>query len=197
MGDLLTEVKRKIVHTLWGFILAFAFHLGFLNAPGFFIIFLLTISVVLAYRATRQWKRPLFAFFFDTMERPGVRRKRFAGASALQFHLAFLLLTALFPETAALAGMIVVSVGDPLALWYGVFLGKVPCPWNRKKDLDARLVAALVTSLFLLPILPFWQGLLASLTGMLAESLDYKKKGLILDDNFVVPLVAAVVVALL
>jgi len=196
MSELVTEIQRKATHVLWGLILTFAYHLGFLDATGFLVIFLLTSVIILSYRATRRWKRPLFALFFDTMERPRARRERFAGASAFQYHLAFLLLAALFPSAAAITGMVVMTLGDPFALWYGVFLGRVPCPWNRKKDLDARIVSALVTALFLLPILPFWQGLVASLAGMLAESFDYKKRGMLLDDNLVVPLVAAIVLVL-
>lgn|GEM_PF-6320593 len=98
---------------------------------------------------------------------------------------------------AAVAGIIVLSVGDSVSLWYGVFLGKVPVPWNKKKDLDARFVAALLCTLILLPIVPWWQGFLASAIGMLVESFDYKKGRILLDDNFLVPLSAGVVIWML
>lgn len=178
----------------WGIFLAALLWYGLADWRLFATFFILSLGATFSYIMTRHWKHPAFAIFFDLMDRADNKKHMIPGLSALYYHLSFLLLAAFFPTKAAVAGMIILAVGDTIALWYGVFLGKMPVPWNKKKDLDARFIAAVVCTLILLPVLPWWQGFIASMIGMLVESFDYKQGRILLDDNILVPLAAGAVV---
>lgn len=198
MSMLLTEIRRKGVHLLDGLLLAFLYWMGWINQWFFIVLFTLCVAAVLTYRSAIRRKRTTFiAGFFNLFERKKHRNYKEAGKSALQYHLALVLAVLLFPKDAAIASMIILAVGDTVALWYGVFFGKVPCPWNKKKDLDARLFAALLCTLLLLPVLPWWHALIASGAAMIAESFDLKIGSLHIDDNFLIPLVAGIIIILL
>lgn len=197
MGMLFLEIRRKFLHLLWGLFLALLLWQGIVDWRYFAVLTIICMVVLTCYALTRKWHHPLFALFFDLLEREKSKQHTIPGLSSFYYHLAFLILAAFFPRAAAVTGMVVLAVGDTIAFWYGILLGKLPCPWNRKKDMDARFVAAGICMLILLPLLPWWQSLLASLVGMLVESFDYKQDYPLLDDNFLVPLVTALVILLL
>jgi dolichol kinase len=197
MSELFNEVRRKLLHMVWGFFLAALLWFGVADWRLFATFLVINLLASLSYALTRKWKHPAFAIFFDLMERPEGKKCFLPGMSALYYHLSFFILAAFFPKEAAVAGMIILAIGDTVALWYGVFLGKVPVPWNKKKDLDARFIAAVICTVILLPVLPWWQGLIASVIGMFIESFDYKRGWVLLDDNFLVPLAAGAVIWIL
>jgi dolichol kinase len=195
MERVLTEIRRKSVHLIEGVILATLYWFDVITPWHFAALFLLAITIIFTYRLTMHWKQPLFSWFFLLFERKEARKKRDAGESAVQYHLGLALAVLLFPKEAAIAGIIILAVGDSIAMWYGMLWGRLPCPWNKQKDIDARLIAAVVCTVLLLPVLSWHIAFLASLGALMAESVDLSKWEI--DDNLVIPLVAGVIIILL
>ncbi len=194
MGALWIEVRRKLAHFVWAALLAVLYWMDLADWRTFAALLGISLIVIVGYQLSRHWRYPAFAIIFDLMERKKGKTAQLPGLSAFYYHLSFLLIVLVFPKEAAIAGMIVLAIGDTLALWWGVFLGQIPVPWNKKKDLDARIIAAIACTLVLLPVLPWWQGLIASLVGMFVESFDYKRGLILIDDNFLVPIASALAV---
>jgi len=128
--------------------------------------------------------------FLESFEREvEVKERPFYGA--IMFMLAVGFTFIVFPETAAVVAVLVLSVSDSASTLVGVHLGNTSIPYSKKKSLEgfsAFFTTAFIISLvFVSPV----QALLVSLVGAFVESLPR------LDDNFSVPLAVALLLMVL
>jgi dolichol kinase len=195
MERVLTEIRRKSVHLIEGVILATLYWFDVITPWHFAALFLLAITIIFTYRLTMHWKQPLFSWFFLLFERKEARKKRDAGESAVQYHLGLALAVLLFPKEAAIAGIIILAVGDSIAMWYGMLWGRLPLPleqterYRRPTDCSSSL-HCFVTSSFKLAYCLSRQSW--RIDGRVCRSSKWE-----IDDNLVIPLVAGVIIILL
>jgi len=103
----------------------------------------------------------------------------------------FLITTALFPQDISVPALAVLVYGDAFATLVGRDLSSAKLPWHHRKTwaglLAGTAASFLVLALLLAPLAAF----LASLAGMLVESLPRPQP--LLDDNLAIPIVAGLV----
>lgn len=128
------------------------------------------------------------ARFFRIFRRLASPREARGPASSTWYTLGVLLTVALFPEPAAVSGILVLAVADPAA-------GYVGRRWGRRRILGGSVEGTavfLATSLLILGLRhPLPVAAAAALLATLAERLSWP-----LDDNLVVPVVAALTASL-
>jgi len=110
---------------------------------------------------------------------------------AIMFMLSVGLTFLVFPEMAAVVGVLVVSISDSASTLVGVHLGETKLPHNNEKSLEGSsaffLTSTLIALLFTTPLNSF----LIALAGASVESLP------LIDDNFSVPLTVALLFTIL
>lgn len=185
------EFRRKVVHVFFGLLLAIAI-LGGLDVLAVLLIAVLCIIASVLYRLGLL---PGFGILFDLFERKH-ERLRFPGNAVIQGLLGAALALWLFGSVAAAAGMLVLAIGDAVAVWGGLAFGHFTFPWNRRKHIEGRVLGVLLSAVAILPFYPLWQGTFAAAIALLVESVPLRIAGVKIDDNFSVPLVAALVLSL-
>jgi len=187
------ELRRKWAHLVLVLAYATALWLG-IGWQGSLVLLVIALAVALSYSLTKKRGRPLFRFL-ELVEREEHRRI-IPAKNVLSLLVAGTVASLLFPRTAAVAGFLVLAVGDPLAYLVGKKYGRVPLPWNKRKHLEGRLAAVIVCTPILAALYPWQAAIPAALLGMLFESLHYPHD-ILVDDNLVLPLVVAVALTLL
>ena len=188
------ELRRKIAHIILVLLYAGALWLG-AGWQGTLVLLALAAIVAAAYALTSKRKRPFFAFLLDLVEREE-HRAIIPAKNVLSLLTAGLIATLILPKTAVVAGFLVLALGDPVAFLVGTGIGKLQVPWNKRKHVEGRLAAILVCTPVLAVLYPWPIALLGAAMGMLFESVHYPHDSLV-DDNLLVPLATAALLALL
>jgi dolichol kinase len=173
-------------------------------------IFIGTLFIILAAYTTNTWWAFLILTLFgllgiiiieafdigpvrkllDAYDRPGTY---LPGWGALSLLKGFFLTTFLFPDHIAIPALIIFVFGDGLATLLGQHAG-VKLPWNTNKTIAGTILGFLIAGIITLPFLGVMKATIAALAGMYAESL---RKPRWLDDNILIPLAAAAIIAIL
>ncbi|MBO3802897.1 MAG: hypothetical protein JTT11_03335 [Candidatus Brockarchaeota archaeon] len=184
--------KQKFAHSIGGLII---FALGMLYGKPTAIVF---VSACLAAYATYEFFRWFYLreplYLSVVMESLGSLEEELGKPylNPISAFAGFLVAYALFPLSAASVSVIVLAVGDGVAPTAGRVMGLAKNPLNPKKTVGgsiAGFAAALAVCLAFAKPAPAVAGCAA---GMLAECLP-----LGVDDNFLVPVAAAIGAALL
>lgn len=98
-----------------------------------------------------------------------------------------------------MAAIMILAVGDSVTNIVGRYFGKIQNPFNEKKKLEGTIIAVVLSTLAALIFVPIWPAFLASTVAMGLESLNlgWKKRGIELDDNVMIPFVAGAVMTIL
>lgn len=222
----LFEIRRKAIHIILG--MAFCFLIYFDLFFPLFWLAILIFSVFFSFLLKKHrnslsapapkildygkeisagkkfcwWETWLLSFIFS-FEREEEMRK-FPLQGAIAFLLGCILSFIFFPKLIAISAIIVLFVGDSAACFYGIYFGKIKIPWSPKKHLDAALIGAFVSAIFIFFLLnieksafPFWKIFLASALALVFESLKFGKKNISIDDNVLIPLIAGFILYLM
>jgi len=141
-------------------------------------------------RFTVPFFRNLYNRLFGDMTRPHEHANQLTGATYL--FLGSLLVVALFPKEIAVVAMYFILVGDPSACLVGTAFGKIKI--SRSKTLEGTL-AFIVTSLLAtwwIPGVPQHVKIIGAVVAGGLEHITWR-----LDDNLVIPFVAALIMYLL
>lgn len=183
------ELRRKIFHILLG--TSFLIVLDSIDRAIYGAMALLFAGILLSALHGKFRIRPV-SWILARFDREG---DRMAGMGIITFFLGVVLTWLIFPREAAIAGIAVMTFGDPLASVIGITLGSHHAPWNEKKTLEG--TGAFVAAAFL-ALLPT-EGVLVAATGAfggaIVESFKHPK-GSVINDNVTIPLGAAAAVYL-
>lgn len=142
------------------------------------------------------WNAFLCRFVFKAIARP---RELHQVNSATWYLLALCLLTPLFSKAAVIVALMVLGFGDPAAAWIGKRFGRFKLVGDKSLEgtlgfVAAGFVAAGVPLMLLYPVTVL-QGGMAAISGALAGALAelFTRR---MDDNFTVPVAAALAAAL-
>jgi len=184
IGLPLSELKRKIIHILFGiFFISLIYFLGTetsLKVLGA----CLSLGVIISLIIKKGINIPFLKKIVESVEREN--EKIFPGKAAVYFFISAIIVLFIFKDNPqiALAALSVEIFADAAAALVGMSFGKTRI--YRKKTLEGTftcLVVATVTTWYFFPILP----LLAIFAGIIATIVEV----LPLDDNLWVPLITA------
>jgi dolichol kinase len=181
-----TELRKKTAHILMGIGFTWAITAGVLRAWHFLII----LPVLLLFTWPRaRGKMPLLERWMRQFD----RKDKAAGIGAVWFVLGVLLVWLVFGEHPQLvaAAIMVLTFGDTASSLFGRRFGETPNPLNRNKLIEgtaAGVFAAFIGAWWFVPWLP---ALVGAVAGMLVETMEFRYQIHRLDDNLIVPIVAA------
>ena len=181
------EIKRQILHIIFGIALAL---LVYFDIIGYVVLLIAIIICLMISLLSKRYKIPLVHWFFKQCERPE-QLKKFPGKGPLFYLIGAFVVVFLFEKDIALAAIMVLALGDSISPIVGS-LGRIPHLFTKKKKFEGVLaggISGFIGALFFVsPIEAF----LASFIAMIAEGIEWK-----IDDNAVVPFVAACVIWIL
>lgn len=179
------EFRRQMLHVIFGLFLVVMLYLGWFNI--YHMIGILVLGVVLS-RLCVKYRVPLASYVMDKFERAEFR-KRFPGKGPIFFMVGSIIVLLLFPLKIALASMVILSIGDGLSHIFGKLLCKRK--YKYLKSVEGTILGmgfSLLGALFFVSFVP---ALFAVLSSLLLENF---KTGV--EDNIMIPIVAAVVLSL-
>ncbi len=190
-----SEIKRQALHAVMGITLVILLSAHLINT--WHIFWLLIVGSLLAFLSKRI-RVPIISWILDHCERPE-QRKTFPGRGPVFFILGSLLALKLFPFDAALAAILILSLGDSVSHLFGHYYGRIPNPFNHKslKLFEGTLMGTGAGFLGAIFFVSPSEAFLASLGAMLAEAMEFDLNQQHVDDNLVIPLVAGTIILLL
>ena len=185
------ELKRQIAHLIFGLFYALGYLLGLIT-PGTSILLLIAVVIMSMFLKKRRrfWDRIVLMLerenhLFDIPLR------------GLIFYIIGTTLTiALFEFEAALAGILTLAAADSIGTLYGKYTGRLKIWWNHDKHAEGPLLGGLLAALLCMSFLPVGVALAAGYSGAFVDTLKMKWGKWELDDNLIIPLVAASIVSL-
>jgi dolichol kinase len=185
------ELRRQIMHLCTGSAIVLLLKLQLMSTQILFAAtFFGGFLVLLARKVRIPFIHDLLVFF----ERPH-HMARFPGRGSFFLVLGAALATLIFEPQIAIAAIMIMAVGDSVTNIVGRHFGKIPNPFNAKKNIEGTFAAMVCATLAALFFVPFWPALVASAASMAIESIDIglKRFQIEIDDNVMIPLVAGVV----
>jgi len=196
------EVRRKLLHITTGMGFAFSVKLLLQNYSALAIAFALALCVLSGFVVSLSYKKslltPASAFplsllyeLIETFEREE-EKKKIPGKGVFMFFLGAILTIIIFKSISIVtASILIVALGDGTSTLIGLKFGKRPLPYNKKKTLEGSLAFVIFGFAGALTQVSPVQAFLGTLAAMLVESLPMK-----IDDNLMIPVVAAAVMTL-
>ncbi len=185
----LLELRRQSFHLFCGVVAAFLVWKELFYLRGFTVLLVGGLALSLL---CKRYTIPIISTCLDYFDRPN-ERKILPGQGSLYLVAGILLTVLLFPKGIAAASILILAIGDSLNHLIGRFFGKIKTPLNPSKNIEGSMVAAIVCTLALLPFIPWWKTLIASIIALTAELLEWEIIGWRINDNLVIPVVAGAV----
>jgi len=184
------EIKRKLFHLVFGFIIILLLYFNILNL---FIMILMLSCITLLSFLSMHFNVPIFHIFLKHFDREKDILK-FPARGALFFMLGSTLSILFFEKDIALAAIIILSVGDSVSSLVGINYGRTRGFFNSGKFLEGTVASIFCSFLVTLFFVNIFEAFLASFFAMVFESLELKIWKLQIDDNFSIPLIAGLVI---
>ena len=186
------EIRRKMFHLISGIIIVGLIYYDIFNyITAAVLIVLLVIYGILV----KKIRIPFVSVIFEYLERPK-DFKTIPGKGSVFYLTGVFLVLVLFSKDIAMAGIIVMALGDAIAPIIGQY-GLIEHPFNRKKYIEGSIgggiIAFIGAMLFVSPL----EAGVAAVAAMIVEGIDLKLRVNPLDDNIIMPLIAGSVIWLL
>ena len=184
------ELRRQLFHLFLGLILVFLIYFDIIGKVTLTVILILGFIISLVCRRVEV---PGVEWFLRKFERREVI-SRFPGRGSIFFIMGSLLVLALFEKNIALAGIMILTLGDSLSHIFGKAIGKYFL--YNLKAIEGIAIGICVSFfgalLFVKPLGAF----LGSLVAMIVEGYQLKIGEYGFDDNLIVPLIASSIIYL-
>ncbi len=188
------EYRRQAAHLLFGVGLATLVGFHILNAFTLGLILIIGFLCIMYIKS--GGKIPLFSKILLIFERQH-HFERFPGRGIFFFVMGSFLSTLLYSTPIAVASILILAFGDSITNIVGKFYGKRPLWFNKKKNIEGPIVAALFASVAASVSVPWVYACIAAFTAMTVETLPLAYKGIEIDDNVTIPLAAGAMLTLL
>lgn len=190
------EARRQIFHVLFGIVLALLIYFEFID---FAILLGVAVAGLLLSIISRKHKIPILTWFLKQFDREK-DITRFPGKGALFYIFGVLIVYGLFitqpdGKNIVAASIMILALGDA-APHFVAHLGRIKHPFSDVKYVEASVFGAMLAFLGAVFFVRPLEALIASVVAMFIEGIDLKI-GLELDDNLVIPVVAATTIWIL
>ena len=184
------EVNRKLLHMFLGVALVAFLMFGIVEKGHLFglLVIMLAISAL-----SRKYNIPLISWLLRNFEREDYVKK-FPGRGFIFYLIGSLLVLAFFPMDIAMPAILVLAFADSIGHLFGIRYGKIRHPYVKTKFIEgwvAGLVAGFIAAFV---FVPWHEALAASFFAMLVEGIEVKIGVDDIDDNLIIPLVAAIAI---
>jgi dolichol kinase len=185
------ELKRQLFHLAFGLGLAALLSYGLVTPAILLGLAILGIALSVLARARRI---PVVHWFLEHCER-SEDRETFPGRGVIHYLLGCLLALAFFDKDIAIAGILVLALGDSVSHLVGRLYGRTPHPLNRKKLVEGWLAGIVAGAVGAATVVHPVEAIAASAVAMTLETVEWGTGKRVLDDNLFIPAVAALVIA--
>ena len=182
------EIKRQLIHTLLGIIIVILLYFNIINATILFAVSV--IGLILSF-LSKKFNIPVIYSFLQIFDRKK-DLENFPGKGAVFYVIGAFVVVLIFPKDIALASIIILALGDSVSRLVGPY-GYLKHPFHNEKFFEGVIAGAIAGFLGALFFVPWLYALIASSISMLIEGIDLEIKGFKIDDNLLIPIVAAVV----
>lgn len=185
-GSVRLEIMRKVVHVLTGLVIVLGIQTRLLDTMmlGIAILFLGALMLY-NYKYEREALSRILSINRADAKLPGF--------SALAFFVGCWVVLSLFPQHIALAAILVLTVGDPIAHLIGSGFGATRVAVTRRSYLNGAIAGTVAGALAAWLYAPWYAALLASAAAMAIEAGELRIADHHVDDNLTIPIVSAVV----
>lgn len=187
------EIRRQIVHLLYGPALLALYHYQYINDSILLgmIIGGTAMSLMIKRERLHGIKRVLSWFERDH------HMESFPGRGVLFFTIGAFLTLLLFEPPIAYAGILILSFGDAISNLIGRHYGKIKTKLNPNKYIEGSLVGILVSIPIAYYFVPnFWAALSAASVAMVLEMPNIRIFNFEIDDNLLIPIGASFTLSL-
>ncbi|HGJ66179.1 TPA: hypothetical protein ENS27_12485 [bacterium] len=184
------EIRRKAMHVLVGVFLVILIYYGIL---AFWMSLAILLAGIILSILSAKHSLPLVSFFLLHYDRPEHSNTPGIGAISIFSSVSVLLLlleTGIISKSIVLASLMIWIFGDSLTAIVGKLYGKKKHPLNNRyvEGTIAGIVGGTIGALFFVPI---YVAFPAAFGTMIIESLEIRILRQRIDDNILVPLIAA------
>ncbi len=184
------EMRRKMMHVFVGVVIVMLVYYGLLKF--WMSLSLLVVGIIISL-FSKRYSLPLVGFFLMRYDRPEHSNTPGRGVISIFSSVSVLLLlleTGVLSKNIVLASLMIWIFGDSLSAVVGKVYGKKKHPFNNRfiEGTIAGIIGGTVGALFFVPI---YAAFPAAFVTMIIESLEIRLLKHPIDDNILVPLIAA------
>lgn len=187
------EIRRQILHLLYGPLIVILHERGFLPLPLLFAVIL--AGAAMSYLVKRKrlfWVARVLSLF----EREH-HMENFPGRGILFFTIGATLCLLLFPASVAYAGILMLSAGDAVCNLVGRHFGRIKTRLNPDKYLEGTFLGILVSAPIAYYFVPNpFAAVSAACLAMVLELPNVRVFGFEIDDNIIIPLAASLTLSI-
>lgn len=187
------EYRRQAMHLTVGVTITLFLYFGILHT--WLLAFMIPVSF-LCVKLVRERRLPFAERILLVFERRH-HFEKFPGRGSICFLIGSFLASLLFAPSITLASILILAFGDSITNIAGGYFGKMPLPYNPKKNLEGPAAGALIAAVAASIFVPFPIALGAALLAMFVETLPLRIGPWEVDDNITIPLVAGLVMTIL
>ena len=181
------EVKRKIAHILLGVLIVLMLFFDIINKIH---IFFLTILIIILSFLNKKHKIPIVYRLMHTLERDENVGK-FPGKGLIFYFIGVFLVLSFFPLDIAIPAILILAFADSVGHLFGIRYGKKKHPYVGTKFVEGWIAGFIAGFIAAFVFVPWPEALAASFFAMLVEGIEIKIGAEEIDDNLLIPLVAA------
>ena len=181
----LLELRRQILHLTFGVSLVILLYLGVFNI--FHMVAVLVAGLIMSYLC-RNYEVPIASWVMTKFERES-NRKIFPGRGPIYLMIGSISVLVLFPLKIALASMMILALGDAFSHIVGKLLSAKT--YTHLKSVEGTLAGVVFSFFGALFFVSFLPAVVGSVLSMLVESIKFE-----IDDNLLIPIIAASVMSL-
>jgi len=185
------EIKRKIAHMLFGVLIVALLKS---ESIGLIHLFFLVIAGIIISFLTKKYNILAVPWLMKHLERKE-NLKKFPGKGAIFYLIGVFFTVAFFPLDIAMPAIIILAFADSASYIFGVRFGKTQHPFTRKKFIEGMVAGITAGSIGASIFIPWQEALAASFFAMVAEGIEIKIGLTDVDDNIVIPVVAAITIS--
>ena len=184
------EINRKLLHMFLGVVLVALLMFGIIGKEHLFglLIIMLAISIL-----SRKYDIPIVRWLLRNFEREDYVKK-FPGRGFIFYLTGVLLVLAFFPMDIAMPSILVLAFADSIGHLFGIRYGKRKHPYVKTKFVEGWIAGLIAGFIAAFVFVPWHEALAASFFAMLVEGIEVKIGAEEVDDNLIIPLVAAIAI---
>ena len=184
------EINRKLLHMSLGVVLVALLMFGVVEKEH--LLGLLAIMLITSILSVK-YDIPVIGWLLRNFEREQYVKK-FPGRGFIFYLVGSLLVLAFFPMDIAMPAILVLAFADSIGHLFGIRYGKRKHPYVKTKFVEGWIAGLIAGFVAAFVFVPWHEALAASFFAMLVEGIEVKIGAEEVDDNLIIPLVAAIAI---